>query len=64
MRLKRRNRMDNQKSTKFRFWCELCDADLTGDTGVCSNCGCKAKKMYTKRLKNTNFDENLELNSD
>lgn len=64
MRIKKLNRMQTQRTTKFKAWCDLCDAILTGDTGVCSNCGCKAKREFPKRLKNTNFDQITELDLD
>lgn len=64
MGIKKLNRMSNQRTSKFKAWCDLCDANLTGDTGVCSTCGCKSKRVYPKRLKKTNFDERTELDLD
>lgn len=62
MRLKKANRMENQKSDKSLWWCG-CDRELTSDINICSMCGQK-RKRFNKKLKNANFDEKTELDYD
>lgn len=62
MGIKKRNRMQNQKSDKALWWCG-CDRELTSDVNVCTMCGMKQKRI-NKKLKNANFDEKTELDLD
>ena len=38
------------KTTKGKFWCPRCDANLIGQIGKCSNCGYRDKNKKKEKL--------------
>jgi len=37
--IKKFNRINTKTGTKRKFWCEGCDANLSGEIGKCPKCG-------------------------